>query len=276
MTVVAACAAVAINCPSNASNEMRVDQQYPAAEIEVAMDIALDSLASEADGSGTYADVALNMMPNAPRGGDSDGDGYTAGSGAGDDCNDADPLIHPGAAETCANIAVDNDCDGVTSADEASDSVGYYTDADGDSYGASSASPQNSCSAVAGKVTNNTDCNDGRATAYPGAPELCNGLDDNCNGLIDDSVTTFRFYRDDDGDSFGDPFVSLSNCTGAVPDGFVTDRTDCDDTALLYADVDGDGVGSGPFTACGVASNNDNCPTTANANQANCDSDAQG
>ena len=276
MTVVAACAAVAINCPSNASNEVRVDQQYPAAEIEVAMDIALDSLASEADGSGTYADVALNMMPNAPRPVDNDGDGYAAGSGAGDDCNDADPLIHPGAAETCANIAVDNDCDGVTSADEASDSVGYYTDADSDSYGANSASPQNSCSAVAGKVTNNTDCNDGRATAYPGAPELCNGLDDNCNGLIDDSVTTFRFYRDDDGDSFGDPFVSLSNCTGAVPDGFVTDRTDCDDTALLYADVDGDGVGSGPFTACGVASDNDNCPTTANANQANCDSDAQG
>lgn len=276
MAVVVACAAAAVNCPSNASNEMRIDQQDPAAEIEVAMDIALDSVASDADGSGTYADVALNMMPNAPRGGDSDGDGYTAGSGAGDDCNDADPLIHPGAAETCANIAVDNDCDGVTSADEASDSVGYYTDADGDSYGASSASPQNSCSAVAGKVTNNTDCNDGRATAYPGAPELCNGLDDNCNGLIDDSVTTFRFYRDDDGDSFGDPFVSLSNCTGAVPDGFVTDRTDCDDTALLYADVDGDGVGSGPFTACGVASNNDNCPTTANANQANCDSDAQG
>ncbi|MEI7877077.1 MAG: putative metal-binding motif-containing protein, partial [Planctomycetota bacterium] len=179
MAVVAACAVVAVNSQSNASNAMRIDQQDPAAEIEVAMDIALDSLASDADGSGIYADVALTMMPNAPRGGDNDGDGYSAGSGAGDDCNDADPLIHPGAAETCANIAVDNDCDGVTSADEASDSVGYYTDADSDSYGASSASPQNSCSAVAGKVSNNTDCNDGRATAYPGAPELCNGLDDN-------------------------------------------------------------------------------------------------
>ena len=274
MSVVAACAVVAVNSQSNASNAMRIDQQYPTAEIEVAMDIALDSVASDADGSGTYADVALNMMPNAVPPVDNDGDGYAAGSGAGDDCNDADPLIHPGAAETCANIAVDNDCDGVTSAAEASDSTSYYVDGDGDGYGAGSAT--SACAAIVGSVTNNTDCNDGRATAYPGAPELCNGLDDNCNGLIDDSVTTFRFYRDDDGDSFGDPFVSLSNCTGAVPDGFVSDHTDCDDTALLHADVDGDGVGSGPFTACGVASDNDNCPTTANANQANCDSDAQG
>ncbi|MEY3025991.1 MAG: hypothetical protein RLZZ238_888, partial [Planctomycetota bacterium] len=86
----------------------------------------------------------------------------------------------------------------------------------------------------------------------------------------------FFFYRDEDGDGFGDPFVSLSNCTGVAPSGFVTNNTDCDDTALLYADIDGDGIGSGPFAACGVATNNDNCPSVSNADQANCDGDPEG
>ena len=59
-------------------------------------------------------------------------------------------------------------------------------------FGAAGTSPVASCGPVSGRVTNNTDCNDAVATTYLGAPELCNGADDNCNTLIDDGVTTFR------------------------------------------------------------------------------------
>ncbi|MFZ9915981.1 MAG: MopE-related protein, partial [Phycisphaerales bacterium] len=72
-----------------------------------------------------------------------------------DDCDDSTNLVHPGAAESCANLAVDNDCDGDASADEASDSVAYYVDSDGDGYGSGPATM--SCSAIQGSVTNNTD-----------------------------------------------------------------------------------------------------------------------
>ncbi len=61
----------------------------------------------------------------------------------------------------------------------------YYADADGDGFG--SATTANFCSAPAtGYSVNNTDCDDAVSTTYPGAPELCNDVDDNCNGFIDE------------------------------------------------------------------------------------------
>ena len=53
-----------------------------------------------------------------------------------DDCNDNDPLVNPDAVETCANIDVDNDCNGSVGADEAIDALDYHIDADGDGFGA--------------------------------------------------------------------------------------------------------------------------------------------
>src|SRR6185436_9548112 len=75
-------------------------------------------------------------------------------------------------------------------------------------------------------VFSDTDCNDSDAAIHPGASETCNGLDDDCNGTIDDKLLA-TFYRDADGDGFGNLGELASAC--AMPGGYVTDSTDCND-----------------------------------------------
>ncbi|MBD0837059.1 putative metal-binding motif-containing protein, partial [Aestuariibaculum suncheonense] len=73
----------------------------------------------------------------------------------------------------------------------------YYADNDGDGYGdAGSSMP--ACSAPEGYVSDNTDCDDTNITVYPGAEELCDGLDNDCDGEIDEGVKN-TYYADNDG-----------------------------------------------------------------------------
>jgi hypothetical protein len=105
---------------------------------------------------------------------DSDGDGYAVDGGLCGpvDCDDANPAVHPGAAEICDN-GIDDDCNGLTDADDPACLV--CTDSDGDGY------------AVEGGLCGPVDCDDGNPAIHPGVREICdNGIDDNCNGLIDD------------------------------------------------------------------------------------------
>ena len=70
------------------------------------------------------------------------------------------------------------------------------------------------------------DCNDNDPTIHPGAAEICDGIDNNCNGQVDEGGQN-TFYRDADGDGFGNPTASTQACT--APAGYVVDHTDCND-----------------------------------------------
>ena len=159
------------------------------------------------------------------------------------DCDDTNAAVHPGATEVCNGI--DDDCD--TLVDDADpDCVGlttYYADADGDGYG----DPDDSvdaCAAPAGYVDNSDDCDDTNAAVHPGATEVCNGIDDNCDGEIDEGFTKNTYYQDADGDGYGDPANTTEAC--AAPAGYVDDNTDCDDTNAAVnpgaAEVPDDGI----------------------------------
>ncbi|HHS96157.1 MAG TPA: hypothetical protein ENJ45_06160, partial [Phaeodactylibacter sp.] len=60
--------------------------------------------------------------------------------------------------------------------------------------------------------TNDVDCDDSNATVYPDAPELCDNLDNNCNGSIDEGLASFTYFLDADGDGFGNANAALDTC----------------------------------------------------------------
>ena len=108
---------------------------------------------------------------------DLDGDGYLAIADGGDDCNDEDETIYPNATEWCDGI--DNDCDGVVDNDASGQSL-FYVDADGDGYGDPD-SPVEQCEGGSGLSEIAGDCDDSDAEVYAGAPEKCDGIDNDCD-----------------------------------------------------------------------------------------------
>ena len=110
-----------------------------------------------------------------------------------DDCDDSHPNIHPGAEELC-NGADDN-CDGQI--DEGlTPRTPWYADADGDGVGAGAATL--ACVAPPGMVAATGDCAPDDPARYPGAPERCNGVDDNCNNSADEGVLADTDVAGDD------------------------------------------------------------------------------
>lgn len=105
----------------------------------------------------------------------------------------------------------------------------YYPDKDQDGYGDALADGTMNCAAPAGMVSNNLDCNDNDNAMHPGASETCDGLDNDCNGAVDDSLPVFTYYLDHDNDGFGDPESPLDTCQEASLADYVDNALDCND-----------------------------------------------
>jgi hypothetical protein len=175
----------------------------------------------DTDGDG-YGDPLATLSACSPPA------GYVASAG---DCNDASAAINPGALERCGGG--DEDCDGRTDESDAADATTFYVDADTDGFGNVNR-PQSACRAPAGTVANASDCDDSRGAINPNADEVCNGLDDDCDGGVDLGATgSGQWFADADGDGFGDPAAAVGACS--APAGYVSDSSDCDDTTTLVS-----------------------------------------
>jgi large repetitive protein len=144
-------------------------------------------------------------------------DGFSAN---GSDCDDSDPTVYPSAQEECDGV--DDDCDGEVDEDLPQS---FFVDADNDGFG-DDTQQQQACTLDIGLSTIGGDCDDTDASIHPTAMELCNELDDDCDGETDEGVSETS-YSDADGDGYGDETVSMDGCS--LQEGFVSDATDCDD-----------------------------------------------
>ena len=149
-----------------------------------------------------------------------------------DDCDDADATVNPGAPERCGGG--DENCDGVTDGEGATGCVFFYRDRDVDGYGLAGTG-RCLCTALGElRALDSDDCNDANASIHPGATEVCNGLDDDCNGATDgigaDGCRTY--YVDQDRDGFGVEGTAQCLCTPTPPQD-APFPGDCDDARAL-------------------------------------------
>ena len=216
---------------------------------------------------------------------DVDGDGYGVGvasclcSPSGNfsakqasDCLDSDTAVNPGQVEKCLD-GKDNNCDGLTDDAGCQGCSEFFKDGDQDNYGVDNDKKCLGAAKYPYTAYVGGDCNDGSANFKPGATEVCNGADDNCDGQTDPVGATgcTNFYPDADKDSFGAAVTPVCYCK-ASGDWSVQKTGDCNDNdaavnpakqeacngfddncnglvdegvvATFYKDNDGDGYGS--------------------------------
>ncbi|MFK7928817.1 MAG: putative metal-binding motif-containing protein [Myxococcota bacterium] len=104
----------------------------------------------------------------------------------GTDCDDTEPSVNPAAVEVCDGL--DNDCDDQVD-NNATDASTWFADADGDGFGDPNASVI-ACVSPVGHVADNTDCDDAKRSVFPNAREQSDGIDQDCDGTIDEHLLT--------------------------------------------------------------------------------------
>ena len=239
-------------CGPEPSTGSKTPPEAPASDVDTALPIVEPEppcqlyrwyADADADGHGDpYAMVEECAQPSGYV------DNYT-------DCDDADADAHPGSiwyADTdgdgfgdpdtalarcqrpLAHVTNADDCDD-TDDTRNPDSV-WYADADVDGYGNPDITVP-SCDTTGAEVPDGTDCDDEEASIHPARVEICDYIDNNCNGLVDDDdaevdiYTKLMYYRDNDGDNYGTTEELGMFCESSDP-GAVVD-TDCDDTTDL-------------------------------------------
>lgn len=200
---------------------------------------------------------------------DQDLDGWSSAV----DCDDGDAQVHPKAAETCNGV--DDDCDQrVDRADAAfAGASAWYRDADGDGFGVAEEVVWRCEPFARGASEVPGDCDDADVARNPDATEVCNAVDDDCDGDVDtaddslDGSTAQVRYVDADGDGFG-AGEDLLQCAPFAQD-TVDNGEDCDDAdphtspqtsewvTGCYTDADGDGYGDDAPTGLGVDAGTD-------------------
>ena len=179
--------------------------------------------------------LLLACRSNAPEKGDpveedpnrdQDEDGFPVS----EDCDDANSTINPSADEICDGV--DNDCD-----EEIDEGVlqTLYLDVDEDGYGNPN-EPVEACEISDGLSLVGNDCNDQDDLSYPGSAERCDGLDNDCDGEVDEELQEI-WFADKDGDGYGDADDFIEICD--PPEGYVSVALDCDD---LNGDINLDAI----------------------------------
>ncbi len=169
-------------------------------------------------------------------------------------------------------VARPDDCD---DADPAVSTVQWYLDQDGDGFGTAAGASQ--CTQPENHAARDGDCDDDAPAIHPDADEVCDAVDNDCDGVTDedDAADAATWYGDADGDGYGDPDAALTACT--EPFGATSEAGDCDDSdsaihpgareacdavdrdcsgatddPTWWMDADGDGSGdpAAPWTGC--------------------------
>ncbi len=171
-------------------------------------------------GGSRTSSVTFSVIPT-----DGDGDGWISLGDGGTDCDDTNFAINPSQLEVCNGV--DDDCDGAVDEADAFQAPEWYLDGDGDGHGDPTTLVVQ-CTQPPGYIGTGGDCDDADVTVRPGGDEYCDGVDNDCNGEIDDApLDGDVYYTDADGDTFGDLASPTTACAPSA--GVSTDATDCND-----------------------------------------------
>jgi hypothetical protein len=180
------------NCPLVANPDQK-DSDSDGFGDECDSDKDGDGIINTSDNCPDVLNPAQGDLDNDKKGNecDSDADGDTFDNAV--DCNDLNAGINPAAKEVCNNM--DDDCDGSIDED-AGDCIIFYKDADSDNYGDPDSSKCLCASDSLYKVLNASDCDDSDKNINPQAQDLCDGVDNNCNGFVDEGYPMKGFACD--------------------------------------------------------------------------------